>query len=333
MDMDEVAVPYSARAAQQRPIAAEALPFFGLADASYQLIKLGTTTTFRVVPCTGQPCVLRLQRLSRMPLSVVQSEVRWLTDLRHHTPLLVPAPIPASNGELAVLLPALPDREPQIATLFAWLPGRQKRLLTLRDAELIGESLAILHRFSSTYRPLVTFGRWDFDCATFLENATVLDHVGATLLPPATVQLMHHAIRFVQSILTVLESESASYGLIHADTNLTNWLFQSDQVALLDFEVCCYGYYLFDVGRLLHELAQNQKYGPALTIAFYRAYTRIRPLPPLQDVRVQAGTLMSLIDIVTWVCALEPWMQSAWGAKLAERAVVQIQQAMAQILI
>src|SRR5215217_141843 len=133
--MDEVAVPYSIRAAQQRHIAALALPSFGLADASYQLIKLGTTTTFRVVPRTGEPCVLRLQRLSRMPFGVVQSEMRWLTDIHHHTPLLVPDPLPASNGELAVFLPASPDREAQIATLFAWLPGRKKRHLTLRDAE------------------------------------------------------------------------------------------------------------------------------------------------------------------------------------------------------
>ena len=322
-------MPYSARAAQQRRIAAEALPSFGLADASYQLIKLGTTTTFRVVPRTCQPCVLRLQRLSRMPLGVVQSEMRWLADIRDHTRLLVPMPIPALNGELAVLLPALPDREAQIATLFAWLPGRQKRRLTLRDAELIGASLAILHRFSSTYRPPGTFERWDFDRATFLENVAVLDHVDATLLAPAAVQLMRAAIRFVDSILTVLASESASYGLIHADTNLTNWLFQSDQVALIDFEVCCYGYYLFDVGRLLHELGQQP--GAALTTAFHRGYARIHPLPPLHDVRVQAGILMSLIDIVAWVCTLEPWMQSAWGAQLAASAVAQIQQMMAQL--
>jgi len=53
-------------------------------------------------------------------------------------------------------------------------------------------------------------------------------------------------------------------------------------------------------------------------------------LPPLHDARVRAGTLMSLIDIVSWACDLEPWMQTAWGQKLAERAVVQIQQALAQ---
>jgi len=51
----------------------------------------------------------------------------------------------------------------------------------------------------------------------------------------------------------------------------------------------------------------------------------------LQDVRVQAGTLMSLIDVVTWVCTLEPWMRSAWGAQLAERAIMQIEQTMGQV--
>jgi Ser/Thr protein kinase RdoA (MazF antagonist) len=300
-----------------------------LADASYQLIKLGTTTTFRVVPRKGQPYILRLQRLSRMPLGVVQSEVRGLTDIRQHTQLLVPAPIPSSNGDLAVLLPALPNDEPQIATLFAWLPGRQKQHLTVRDAERIGESLAMLHHFSSTYRPQGAFERWDFDYAAFLENTSALDQTGATFLSPATMQVMRAAISFVQSILAGLES--ADYGLIHADTNLTNWLFQADRVALIDFEVCCYGYYLFDIGRLLHEFGQNLKRGPALAAAFHQGYTGICPLPPLQDARVQAGMLMSLIDIVTWVCTLEPWMQTAWGAKLAERASLQIQQVMAQL--
>src|SRR4051812_27594605 len=90
---DTVVMPYSARAAQQRRIAAEALPCFGFADASYQLIKLGTTTTFRVVSARSQSYVLRLQPLSRMPLNVVRSEVRWLTDLQD-TALLIPTPIP-----------------------------------------------------------------------------------------------------------------------------------------------------------------------------------------------------------------------------------------------
>jgi Ser/Thr protein kinase RdoA (MazF antagonist) len=266
-----------------------------------------------------------------MPLGVVEAEVRWLADLRDHTGLLAPAPIPASNGDRVVFMPPLPDREAQIATLFGWLPGRRKRHLTLRDAELIGESLAMLHHFSRTYRPPSSFERWHLDREAFLENVAIIDRADAAFLSAAAIRLLRHAIHFVQSILIALESESGSYGLIHADTNLTNWLFQPDRVALLDFEVCCFGYYLFDVGRLLHEFAHDRKNGAALMLAFHQSYTRICPLLPLQDARVQAGTLMSLIDIVAWVCDLEPWMQAAWGEQLAQRAIVQIEQAMAHV--
>jgi Ser/Thr protein kinase RdoA (MazF antagonist) len=109
----------------------------------------------------------------------------------------------------------------------------------------------------------------------------------------------------------------------------TNWLFLTGQVALLDFEVCCYGYYLFDVGRLLHEFERDQSRAAQFAQAFLRGYTHIRPLPPLGDAREQAGKLMSLIDIVVWACTLEPWMQLAWGTDLMRRAVRQIQQTMA----
>jgi hypothetical protein len=46
--MQKVTVGSAARSSQQRQIAAEALAAFGLADTTYMLVKLGTTTTFRV---------------------------------------------------------------------------------------------------------------------------------------------------------------------------------------------------------------------------------------------------------------------------------------------
>jgi Ser/Thr protein kinase RdoA (MazF antagonist) len=327
--MQKVTVGSSARSTQQRRFAAEALAAFGLADATYKLIKLGTTTTFRVLSPTREQFALRLQTASRMPIAVVQSELLWLAELRRQTALLVPAPVSAQDGAQAVLLPALANREAQIATLFHWLPGRHKQRLTEHDAELMGVSLGTLHLFSSTYQPPSNFERWHFDRDAFIENAAVLDTVALDVLPSAAVRQLRNALGFVQTMLDVLDREPSAYGLIQADTNTTNWLFQRSQVALLDFEVCCYGYYLFDVGRLLHEFERGQARGAQLAVAFHRGYTSVRPLPALRDARVQAGKLMSLIDIVVWACTLEPWMQQAWGIDRLQGAVQQIQQAMA----
>lgn len=99
--------------------------------------------------------------------------------------------------------------------------------------------------------------------------------------------MLHRAYGVLDGALTLFESESDSYGLIHADTNLTNWLFQPGKVALLDFEVCCYGFYM-------------------------------------SDIRIQAGMLMSLLDIVAWVCQLEPWMRQVFGDKTAASALSQM---------
>lgn len=136
--------------------------------------------------------------------------------------------------------------------------------------------------------------------------------------------MLHRAYSVLDGALTLFESESDSYGLIHADTNLTNWLFQPGKVALLDFEVCCYGFYMFDVSRILHELKKDHRNGGALMAAFHHGYSEVRTLPALSDIRIQAGMLMSLLDIVAWVCQLEPWMRLVFGDKTAASALSQM---------
>lgn len=75
---------YSARAANQRKIAVEALAAWGQAEAGFYLLKHGTTTTFQVQAHSGNS-TLRLQPSSHMPFSVVMPELHWLTDIRKDT--------------------------------------------------------------------------------------------------------------------------------------------------------------------------------------------------------------------------------------------------------
>lgn len=120
-----------------------------------------------------------------------------------------------------------------------------------------------------------------------MAGAAVLEQAKNCHFSPADHAMLHRAYGVLDGALTLFESESDSYGLIHADTNLTNWLFQPGKVALLDFEVCCYGFYM-------------------------------------SDIRIQAGMLMSLLDIVAWVCQLEPWMRQVFGDKTAASALSQM---------
>jgi Ser/Thr protein kinase RdoA (MazF antagonist) len=281
-----------------------ALAAFGRPDATARIVKRSTTLTVRVDAPDGR-YMLRLQPHGRMPLPVVEAELAWLEAIRRETGLRVPGPIAAPDGRLALEIAAPGQAGPSVAALFAWLPGRHKRPLTIRGAQQMGEALGRLHQFSSGYQPPPGLARWDFDREAFAdEHGTAIRERLPTSLGAADLAAVEKAHQFVLEGLALLDQEPDSYGMIHADTNPTNWLFERGEVALIDFEVCCRGYYMFDVGRLLHIFTADHAHGAQLCEALLRGYATVRPTPPRDDLRVRTGALMSLVDCVVWSCDL-----------------------------
>ncbi len=317
--------------AQERRIAMRCLPHFGLAHPKVRLIKIRTTSLFRVSDGHQRQFVLRIQPTQRMPLHAVQAELAWLTTLREQTDLRVPEPVRTPAGELVGRTHSDTPDDERLCALFHWIPGRHKHHLLSRDAALLGSMLGTLHHFASTYPLAASLARWRFDSAAFAEQVKLLDLPTDNILSANNRAMLRYAAEYVLSHLTILDTQPGSIGLIHADTNLTNWLFQRDHVALLDFEVCCFGYYIFDIGRLLHEFEASTVAIHDLVASFQRAYIAARPLPAWHDEQIMAGKLMSLLDVVLWAMTLEPWVRQAWGEYRIHAALAQIQHAVDQI--
>ena len=316
------------RLAQERRIAMRVLPHFGLVHSKVRLIKMSTTTLFRVTDEHERQFVLRMQSAQRMPLHAVQAELAWLTILRTQCDLRIPEPVRASTDELVIRTHGNTPDDERLCALFHWIPGRHKHDLSSRDAALLGSTLGTLHHFASTYPLASTLARWQFDSAAFAEQAKALDQPVGNILTANDRAMLRYAAEYVLSHLTILDTQPNSIGLIHADTNLTNWLFQRDHVALLDFEVCCFGYYIFDIGRLLHEFETSTVAIRDLIDSFQQAYSAARPLPVWHDEQIMAGKLMSLLDVVLWAITLEPWVRQAWGEHRIHAGMAQIQHAL-----
>jgi Ser/Thr protein kinase RdoA (MazF antagonist) len=116
------------------------------------------------------------------------------------------------------------------------------------------------------------------------------------------------------------------FGLIQADTNLTNVKFGGLRVGLLDFEVCCYGYFLFDVTRALLELARMPG-GAALEAAFLAGYQRGMPIPEPRAEALAAFKLMNLVDIASWALSLPPDSGVRGADALLERTLREVRAA------
>jgi Ser/Thr protein kinase RdoA (MazF antagonist) len=79
--------------------------------------------------------------------------------------------------------------------------------------------------------------------------------------------------------MTDLGGGADNAGVIHADLHLDNALFWRDEVRVIDFDDCGFGYWLYDIAVALWELRYRDDYEDFRS-ALIDGYTRHRPLPP-----------------------------------------------------
>jgi Ser/Thr protein kinase RdoA (MazF antagonist) len=287
------------RVRRERRIAEQARTAWGLDHVPLTLLKHSITTLFRLD--AHERLVLRLLPPDRHPRVVVKSELDWLLALGQEAGLIVPEPVPARDGSLLVDIHDPESGAVRYAYVCRWAHGQHKRSrLTGADAERLGAVLARLHAFAEQYVPPSDFVRWDFDDETFRDNLHVLERKRGELAPE-NQQLLEGASKRVLDAMAAVGRGADAYGMIHADTNLSNIRFDGVRVGLIDFEVSCLGYYLFDIGRLRHELRALGARGADLFAALHRGYNQVRQLPAPGDEWITAFEFMSLVDIVVWV--------------------------------
>lgn len=312
----------AARHARELRLAQAALAEFGLAGAPLRLMRYASTALYCVE--ASERVVLRLHPPERMPPAVLRSELAWLATLRREAGLLVPEPLPAPGGHVLAEV-ELSDEGRRYAALFRWLPGRHRPAsLTADDARRVGELLARLHRFAERYVPPAEFVRWDFDWGEFAGSTVERPRLPA-LLAPADRALLSAALERVRVVMDQLGQRRDAWGMIHGDTNLTNFLFQPRSVALIDFESCCYGYYLFDITRTLLEFEQYGERAPALAAAFCQGYRPVRELPDLDHPHVRAFQVMNVVDLIVWILNWDARMPLATAPRRVAAALERLQ--------
>lgn len=104
-----------------------------------------------------------------------------------------------------------------------------------------------------------------------------------------------------------LTRENAAYGMTHGDIIPSNILRQDSGLALLDFDLCAYGWQIFDVAAFLVEISYWNM-GDEVSAAFLRGYEGRHPfseveralLPAFQAIRgiISLGTPARFIN--TW---------------------------------
>lgn len=245
--------------------------------------------------------VLRITPADHCFTDRLVTESRWLRAILRETDLSVPHPVLTLNGHYYQK-----TNRSNCASLFRWIPGETLTTahLDLQTLQEIGRFVAELHSHSAQSQPTPTLKPVNMLANNlFGPNSPYHSRESpksvSVLTDETRAVISAVADRFTKS-LSPLDGDTAATGMIHGDLVAKNWLRSPNGLALIDFDHCGWGYFIYDLAALCIQLLDEADF-PERRAALIDAYTKTRLIPP------NGGELLN-ISIVARYAASCLWL-------------------------
>lgn len=258
------------------------------------LINLSENHTFRI-DAPQASTVLRLHRPGYQSQSSIQSELTWLAALARDTDLPVVRPLPGRNGEF--VQSAGPARH---AVLFAFEQGQEPHRATPELFATLGRFAATAHAHVRAWQPPPGFSRPHWTAGTMLAPTGLWgDWRQAPGIAPVR-SVLDEVEAHLHQALARYGTGADRFGLIHADMRLANLLVDGDQVRLLDFDDCGFGWFVYDLASAL-SFIETDPAVPELQAAWLAGYRAVRPLSAEDVAIIPAMILLRRMVLLAWI--------------------------------
>lgn len=260
----------------------EALRQYGLTGAEISFLRHNENAVYRVDMPDGRRYSLRLhmpadslnqERLMQRP-AWIESEMRFLQALDLESPVEVQSPLCTVEGALVAQLPGGQG----CATMLSWIPGKDFDP-SAEDAEAmayqVGMLAARMHDFVQTHPALRELERPSYDAQYIRGSVMALQEgVGLGILPQETYEALLEYGDVVGRLIDADMQRPGAHGLIHNDLGLGNLIVHDEHVSPIDFSLCGFAPFLFDLGGLMGTFNT-----PELRRSTFTGYESLRPIP------------------------------------------------------
>lgn len=282
-------------------LARRALLAYGLPDPQPEFLRHNENLTFKVT-VSGQrsPFLLRIHHTAlpgldpcwRTP-AVIESELLWLDALARDANVTVQQPVRTRTGEVVSPL-EMPDGKHVLCTLLQWIEGEPfpaKDSGATALARQFGSTVADLHAHGSSWRVPSRFRRPAYDTAFVLKAMDRLrPGVQQGLFAAEDFAVLEETVHRIGQIAESLGTDPVHWGLIHADLDGSNVLVHDGDVRPIDFSLCAFGHFCFDLSVCLAGLDAE------LRAPFLEGYTEHRELGPDAHRLIEAFAIVGIIS-------------------------------------
>ena len=255
-------------------------------------------------PLRSSNYVIRVNsgRLGHHQPQLIASEMMWLIALRSDSNVLVPQVLPAKDGSLVQTIHEPDLGKPRNAVAYSFLPGIEptKHEINL-NFERLGELCAHLHLHAKGWIPPANFERPSWTPKVILDDQMGfgpwqkgVDVMGDTFV------LFSRLENVVRRRLEELPTDNDNFGLIHSDLRLANLLVDGDTTAIIDFDDCGYGWYLFDLAGAL-TLLEERSDVPQLIASWITGYRKITQIPDDSEEIIPTLIMLRRLQLIGWL--------------------------------
>ncbi len=249
--------------------------------------------------------ILQVNRLGYRTDAQLEGEFAWLRELNEETGLKTARVFTGNNGRTRQTFVS-PEGTRYNYSLQEFLPGIKLRDLDesriLQHLTLVGETAARLHlqsiKRSKTSEPVEAF-KWDIDeiVSPTARWGYYKDYPGLNDEQCSVLARMEAVIR---NELEKYGRRSDRYGLIHADIHANNILINDNQLAVIDFDDCGYGWYLYDLGSAVSKFSYGLH---DMLRSLVSGYERLRPLTEEDKQIIPAMVMLRRLARLGWLAS------------------------------
>jgi len=266
------------------------------------LLCISENATFRADdPARARPLVIRVHRPGYHAVDEIKSELDWITALRRQAVLHTPRPLPTRDGRLIAGFDHAGATRQVVA--FEYERGSEPDASgDLRTGfEQLGQLTARLHQHSRAWQRPPGFRRktWNFD-TTLGARPHWGDWRDAPGLSAAGARLLERCVERLRDQLEAYGDASDRFGLIHADLRLANLLIDGERLAVIDFDDCGFGWYLYDFAAAISFIETSPQI-PALQAAWVAGYRSVCPLPADAEHALPMFVMLRRILLTAWI--------------------------------
>lgn len=267
-------------------------------------------------PARPQNYVIRVNsgRLGYHTPPAIASELMWMMALRRDTGIVVPEVLSAKDGSLVQTLTATGLDKPRHAVVYSFLSGTEPP-----EDELIagfgrlGEISARMHLHAKGWAPPAGFSRHSWTPEAILDDrmnwGPWQKGVG---VEGETLRQLSRLDAVLRKRLAALPTGRKYFGLIHADLRLANLLVDGGRTAIIDFDDCGHGWYLFDLATALSFLEERPEV-PDLIAAWLEGYRKVARLPATMEAEIPTLIMLRRLQLIGWVGYQQQHLEFARG--------------------